>query len=266
MRERGREGGKEEGRESVWMRVGREREDESSVPEWLALPLPAQFEDIRRLRPGEEPCRRGCADHSFFSVSLLLWCSFYGWSLLHELKQQDHMQQGVEAKLPPFLRFSVQEKSRKEMPWHSGRALEEDETSQCRVPCFRGFRSRFVKETFKVMTKRKWEGRREGFKVNSTREEAQGPGRPSTRGRFSESWKRLSSRQGSTKRSGLASQQAAVRSRTASVCAPFFPVCWIWSKGGGCKGGNADGREEEQRTRAWDHTEMERGGAGKSLA
>ncbi|XP_050964861.1 transient receptor potential cation channel subfamily M member 3 isoform X7 [Labeo rohita] len=61
------------------------------------------------------------------------------------------------------------------------------------------------------MTKRKWEGRREGFKVNSTREEAQGPGRPSTRGRFSESWKRLSSRQGSTKRSGLASQQAAAQ-------------------------------------------------------
>ncbi|XP_057219052.1 transient receptor potential cation channel subfamily M member 3 isoform X13 [Triplophysa rosa] len=58
------------------------------------------------------------------------------------------------------------------------------------------------------MTKRKWEGRREGFKVSSTREEAQGPGRPSTRGRFSESWKRLSSRQSSTKRSGLASQQA----------------------------------------------------------
>ncbi|XP_005171986.1 transient receptor potential cation channel subfamily M member 3 isoform X12 [Danio rerio] len=61
------------------------------------------------------------------------------------------------------------------------------------------------------MTKRKWEGRREGFKVSSTREEAQGPGRPSTRGRFSESWKRLSSRQGSTKRSGLASQQAAAQ-------------------------------------------------------
>ncbi|CAM4543242.1 unnamed protein product [Leuciscus chuanchicus] len=65
-----------------------------------------------------------------------------------------------------------------------------------------------VKKTFRVMTKRKWEGRREGFKVSTTREEAQGPGRPSTRGRFSESWKRLSSRQGSTKRSGLASQQA----------------------------------------------------------
>uniref|UniRef100_A0A8C1M8Q1 Transient receptor potential cation channel, subfamily M, member 3 n=1 Tax=Cyprinus carpio TaxID=7962 RepID=A0A8C1M8Q1_CYPCA len=61
------------------------------------------------------------------------------------------------------------------------------------------------------MTKRKWEGRREGFKVSSTREEAQGPGRPSTRGRFSESWKRLSSRQGSTKRSGLASQQVAAQ-------------------------------------------------------
>uniref|UniRef100_A0A672RIC3 Transient receptor potential cation channel subfamily M member 3 n=1 Tax=Sinocyclocheilus grahami TaxID=75366 RepID=A0A672RIC3_SINGR len=62
------------------------------------------------------------------------------------------------------------------------------------------------------MTKRKLEGRREGFKVNSTREEAQGPGRPSTRGRFSESWKRLSSRKGSTKRSGLASQAAAQKS------------------------------------------------------
>ncbi|XP_026112525.1 transient receptor potential cation channel subfamily M member 3-like isoform X1 [Carassius auratus] len=61
------------------------------------------------------------------------------------------------------------------------------------------------------MTKRKWEERREGFKVNSTKEEAQGPGRPSTRGRFSESWKRLSSRKGSTKRSGLASQQAAAQ-------------------------------------------------------
>ncbi|XP_051981741.1 transient receptor potential cation channel subfamily M member 3-like isoform X2 [Xyrauchen texanus] len=61
------------------------------------------------------------------------------------------------------------------------------------------------------MTKRKWEGRREGFKVNSTREEVQGPGRPSTRGRFSESWKRLSSRQGSTKRSGLAAQHAAAQ-------------------------------------------------------
>ncbi|KAG1958378.1 hypothetical protein F2P79_006621 [Pimephales promelas] len=65
-----------------------------------------------------------------------------------------------------------------------------------------------VKKTFRVMTKRKWEGRREGFKVSTTKEEAQGPGRPSTRGRFSESWKRLSSRHGSTKRSGLASQQA----------------------------------------------------------
>ncbi|XP_058231611.1 transient receptor potential cation channel subfamily M member 3 isoform X11 [Hemibagrus wyckioides] len=61
------------------------------------------------------------------------------------------------------------------------------------------------------MTKRKWEGRREGFRVNTTREETQGPGRPTSRGRFSESWKRLSSRQGSTKRSGLAAQQAAAQ-------------------------------------------------------
>lgn len=71
---------------------------------------------------------------------------------------------------------------------------------------------------FKAMTKRKWDGRREGFRVNTTREEAQGPSRPTSRGRFSESWKRLSSRQGSTKRSGLAAQQAAVRTGTASVC------------------------------------------------
>ncbi|KAG7318573.1 hypothetical protein KOW79_018328 [Hemibagrus wyckioides] len=71
---------------------------------------------------------------------------------------------------------------------------------------------------FKAMTKRKWEGRREGFRVNTTREETQGPGRPTSRGRFSESWKRLSSRQGSTKRSGLAAQQAAVRTGMASVC------------------------------------------------
>ncbi|XP_062874268.1 transient receptor potential cation channel subfamily M member 3 isoform X4 [Trichomycterus rosablanca] len=62
------------------------------------------------------------------------------------------------------------------------------------------------------MTKRKWEGRREGFRVNSGREEAcEGPGRPTARGRFSESWRRLSSRQGSTKRSGLAAQQAAAQ-------------------------------------------------------
>ncbi|XP_053336566.1 transient receptor potential cation channel subfamily M member 3 isoform X2 [Clarias gariepinus] len=61
------------------------------------------------------------------------------------------------------------------------------------------------------MTKRKWEGRREGFRVNTTREEVQGAGRPTSRGRFSESWKRLSSRQGSTKKSGLAAQQAAAQ-------------------------------------------------------
>ncbi|XP_072521097.1 transient receptor potential cation channel subfamily M member 3 isoform X1 [Salminus brasiliensis] len=61
------------------------------------------------------------------------------------------------------------------------------------------------------MTKRKWEGRREAFRASSSREEAQGPGRPTSRGRFSESWRRLSSRQGSTKRSGLASQQAAAQ-------------------------------------------------------
>ncbi|XP_042610705.1 transient receptor potential cation channel subfamily M member 3-like isoform X3 [Cyprinus carpio] len=121
------------------------------------------------------------------------------------------MQQGVEAKLPPILSLLCSRKEQERDALQSGIVLEEDETSQCRGPCFRGFCARFVKETFKVMTKRKWEGRREGFKVNTTKEEAQGPGRPSTRGRFSESWKRLSSRKGSTKRSGLASQQAAAQ-------------------------------------------------------
>lgn len=150
------------------------------------------------------------------------------------------------------------------MPWHSGRVLEGNETSQCRVPCFRGFQSTFVKETFKVMTKRKWEGRREGFKVSSTREEAQGPGRPSTRGRFSESWKRLSSRQGSTKRSGLASQQAAVRSRRASVCAPFSQLLNL-EQGGKVQGRDRwwkGGRAENKDMGS--HRDGERG-AGKSL-
>ncbi|KAJ8006006.1 hypothetical protein DPEC_G00123780 [Dallia pectoralis] len=59
---------------------------------------------------------------------------------------------------------------------------------------------------------KKWgESRREGIRRNrtfSTREEsAAGTGRPTTRGRFSESWKRLSSRGGSTKRGPLNSQQ-----------------------------------------------------------
>uniref|UniRef100_A0A8C8H6E9 Transient receptor potential cation channel subfamily M member 3 n=1 Tax=Oncorhynchus tshawytscha TaxID=74940 RepID=A0A8C8H6E9_ONCTS len=53
--------------------------------------------------------------------------------------------------------------------------------------------------------------RREGIcrdRACSTREESsEGPGRPTTRGRFSESWKRLSSRGGSTKRGALNSQQ-----------------------------------------------------------
>ncbi|XP_070992031.1 LOW QUALITY PROTEIN: transient receptor potential cation channel subfamily M member 3 [Oncorhynchus clarkii lewisi] len=53
--------------------------------------------------------------------------------------------------------------------------------------------------------------RREGIRRDracSTREESsEGPGRPTTRGRFSESWKRLSSRGGSTKRGALNSQQ-----------------------------------------------------------
>jgi hypothetical protein len=42
-------------------------------------------------------------------------------------------------------------------------------------------------------------------------ESSEGLGHPTTRGRFSESWKRLSSRGGSTKRSALNSQQPPVR-------------------------------------------------------
>lgn len=76
-RKRRRKGGR------VWMRVGRERENESSVPGWLALPLPAQFEDISRLRPGEEPCRRSCTDYIFFLSLSFCGVFFYGWSLLH---------------------------------------------------------------------------------------------------------------------------------------------------------------------------------------
>uniref|UniRef100_A0A3P8X866 Transient receptor potential cation channel, subfamily M, member 3 n=1 Tax=Esox lucius TaxID=8010 RepID=A0A3P8X866_ESOLU len=59
---------------------------------------------------------------------------------------------------------------------------------------------------------KKWgESRRDGIRRNqtfSTRDESSaGTGRPTTRGRFSESWKRLSSRGGSTKRGPLNSQQ-----------------------------------------------------------
>lgn len=61
------------------------------------------------------------------------------------------------------------------------------------------------------MTKRKWGDRREAVRAVSTRDDPQNPGRRTSRGRFSESWKRLSSRQGSTKRSGLGSQQSQVR-------------------------------------------------------
>ncbi|XP_049619620.1 transient receptor potential cation channel subfamily M member 3 isoform X6 [Syngnathus scovelli] len=66
-----------------------------------------------------------------------------------------------------------------------------------------------------MASKKKWSERRETRKEQpfSTRDDASvasgasGPGRPTTRGRFSESWKRLSSRGGSTKRGALGSQQ-----------------------------------------------------------
>ncbi|XP_067087014.1 LOW QUALITY PROTEIN: transient receptor potential cation channel subfamily M member 3-like [Osmerus mordax] len=63
-----------------------------------------------------------------------------------------------------------------------------------------------------MSSKKKWGDRREGRRERSCsgREEgsaAAGPGRPTTRGRFSESWKRISSRGGSTKRGALNSQQ-----------------------------------------------------------
>ncbi|XP_054628837.1 transient receptor potential cation channel subfamily M member 3 isoform X10 [Dunckerocampus dactyliophorus] len=66
-----------------------------------------------------------------------------------------------------------------------------------------------------MASKKKWAERREQHREQpfSTRDDASvasgasGPGRPTTRGRFSESWKRLSSRGGSTKRGTLGSQQ-----------------------------------------------------------
>ncbi|XP_013868000.1 transient receptor potential cation channel subfamily M member 3 isoform X3 [Austrofundulus limnaeus] len=66
-----------------------------------------------------------------------------------------------------------------------------------------------------MSSKKKWAERRElrRDRAFSTRDDASvasgasGPGRPTTRGRFSESWKRLSSRGGSTKRGALNSQQ-----------------------------------------------------------
>ncbi|KAF6729336.1 Transient receptor potential cation channel subfamily M member 3 [Oryzias melastigma] len=66
-----------------------------------------------------------------------------------------------------------------------------------------------------MASKKKWAERRElrRDRAFSTRDDssvasgASGPGRSTTRGRFSESWKRLSSRGGSTKRGALNSQQ-----------------------------------------------------------
>ncbi|XP_048847692.1 transient receptor potential cation channel subfamily M member 3 isoform X2 [Brienomyrus brachyistius] len=57
------------------------------------------------------------------------------------------------------------------------------------------------------MRKTRWGDREQLERGCSIREEALGPGRSTARGRFSESWKRLSSRQSSTKRAGLAAQQ-----------------------------------------------------------
>uniref|UniRef100_A0A3B3R4S2 Transient receptor potential cation channel subfamily M member 3 n=1 Tax=Paramormyrops kingsleyae TaxID=1676925 RepID=A0A3B3R4S2_9TELE len=57
------------------------------------------------------------------------------------------------------------------------------------------------------MKKTRWGDREQLERGCSVRDEAPGPGRSTARGRFSESWKRLSSRQSSTKRAGLASLQ-----------------------------------------------------------
>ncbi|KAK5932918.1 hypothetical protein CgunFtcFv8_004587 [Champsocephalus gunnari] len=70
-----------------------------------------------------------------------------------------------------------------------------------------------------MASKKKWSERRELRRDRpfSTRDDSSvasgtsGPGRPTTRGRFSESWKRISSRGGSTKRGALNSQQPPVR-------------------------------------------------------
>lgn len=78
-----------------------------------------------------------------------------------------------------------------------------------------------------MASKKKWAEQRELRRERqfSTRDDASvasgtsGPGRSTTRGRFSESWKRLSSRGGSTKRGALNSQQPPVRCPLASTCA-----------------------------------------------
>ncbi|KAJ3603922.1 hypothetical protein NHX12_028663 [Muraenolepis orangiensis] len=70
-----------------------------------------------------------------------------------------------------------------------------------------------------MTSKKKWAERRETHRDRafSSRDDssatsgASGSGRPTARGRFSESWKRLSSRAGSTKRGALNSQQPPVR-------------------------------------------------------
>ncbi|GAA6221008.1 transient receptor potential cation channel subfamily M member 3-like isoform X1 [Lates japonicus] len=83
-----------------------------------------------------------------------------------------------------------------------------------------------------MASKKKWAERRELRRERpfSTRDDSSvasgtsGPGRPTTRGRFSESWKRLSSRGGSTKRGVLNSQQPPVRcfedTQAPSTCSP----------------------------------------------
>lgn len=88
------------------------------------------------------------------------------------------------------------------------------------------------------MTKRKWGDRREAIRACSTRDDPQNPGRRTSRGRFSESWKRLSSRQGSTKRSGLGSLQQQVRPRQpanqrVSVPSRLLRLLLVTAKGSG---------------------------------
>lgn len=72
---------------------------------------------------------------------------------------------------------------------------------------------------------KKWRDAAEMERGCSDREdsaESRRRSRSASRGRFAESWKRLSSKQGSTKRSGLLSQQTPVSGRERSPRSLLF--------------------------------------------
>lgn len=74
---------------------------------------------------------------------------------------------------------------------------------------------------------KKWRDAAEMERGGSDREDGGGDSRRcsrnASRGRFAESWKRLSSKQGSTKRSGLPSQQTPVSGPGGNPCLGLSP-------------------------------------------